>query len=143
MIRIIRTDSHDDEILAMDAVCFPDPVADTRLVLWPQCECWVALDGDEPVGYAVAYLRDGASYLDRYGVLPEHGGEGIGKRLLRAWLRWSKREGAEFAWTYTYARNGRSGNALISAGLRLWETPVHPGTTTPASERHCHWRVWL
>lgn len=133
MIRIVHTSDHDDEIAALDAACF------TREEAYPvsiiaASECWVALDGDDAIGYAVAETRDGAAYLDRYGVLPSHAGRGIGKRLVRAWLRWARRNGADYAWTYTVEANAQSINALVGCGFRAWR---------PEWARHgyCVWRL--
>jgi RimJ/RimL family protein N-acetyltransferase len=74
--------------------------------------------------------------VDRYGVAPSHAGSGIGKRLLRAWLRWAKNG---FAWTYTVADNARSINALINVGFRAWDTDVLPGGK-PRDYKYCLWR---
>lgn len=135
MIRIVRTDEHDDEIAACDRQCFTaDEAYPVELI--PSAECWVALDGDEVVGYAVAHVIQGAGYLDRYGVLPSHAGQGVGKRLVRAWLRWARREGCPHAWTYTVESNAQSINALIGCGLRAWRPEwARPG--------YCVWRVAL
>lgn len=132
MIRIIHTEDHDDEIAACDRVCFADGSA-YPVELVPSAECWVALDGDEVVGYAVAHALSGAAYLDRYGVLPTHAGRGLGKRLLHTWLRWGRRERLGYAWTYTLDSNAQSINALIACGLRAWR----PDWARPG---YCVWR---
>jgi len=132
MIRIVKSDDHDEEIAALDLVCFTKQEA-YPVEMPSSAECWVALDKDEVVGYLVAHVgvHEGSEchYVDRYGVAPSYAGSGIGKRLLRAWLRWAKQG---FAWTYTVADNARSINALINVGFRAWDTDVlrvsPPGT---------------
>lgn len=141
MIRIRYTDDHDDEILALDALLFPDPVLDDPLRIEPSAECWAAFDRDVLVGYAVAYLEpDGTHYLDRYGVAPEYAGHGLGRRLLRRWVTEARDAGAPCAWTYTHSHNAASINALTGAGFRAWAPGIYPRTGAPASERHCLWR---
>lgn len=141
-IRIVNTASHDDEIAALDLACFT-PEEAHPVELTPECECWVALDGDSVVGYAVAHLSVGSTYLDRYGVASTHAGRGIGKRLLRAWLAWSRRERAAYAWTYTHSHNASSINALIGVGFKAWAPGTFGGAGEPASPRHCQWRKGL
>lgn len=67
--------------------------------------CWVAVDGAQIVGYAIAQNRDRLWYLAAYGVLTSEQGHGIGKRLLDAVL--------------THA-DGRQG---------MFSATVHPGAT--------------
>lgn len=67
--------------------------------------CWVAADGAQIVGFAVAQNRDRLWYLATYGVLASRQGQGIGKRLLDAVL--------------THA-DGRQG---------MFSSSVHPGAT--------------
>ncbi|PXX71202.1 RimJ/RimL family protein N-acetyltransferase [Nocardia tenerifensis] len=67
--------------------------------------CWVAVDGEQVVGFAISQNRDRLWYLATYGVLPDRQGQGIGKRLLDAVL--------------THA-DGRPG---------MFSSTVHPGAT--------------
>lgn len=67
--------------------------------------CWVADDGAQIVGFAIAQNRDRLWYLATYGVLSSRQGHGIGKRLLDAVL--------------THA-DGRPG---------MFSSSVHPGAT--------------
>jgi GNAT superfamily N-acetyltransferase len=48
--------------------------------------CWVAADEDEVIGFAIAQNRERFWYLATYGVVPDHQGGGVGKRLLDAVL---------------------------------------------------------
>lgn len=119
--RILRTDDWDEDIEALDRACFLASEA-IRVDVKPEAARWIALAGDIPIGYAVAYAQPehGGSYLDRYGVLEEYSGRGLGKRLIRAWLGWARRGGAAFAWTYTVPKNAASINALCGCGFRAW-----------------------
>lgn len=147
-IRIRKSDEHFDEIASLDMMCFTTDEA-TPVELTDHSECWVALDGDEVVGYLVAYAANAelapvagcVHYVDRYGVASTHAGKGIGKRLLRAWLRWAH-EWPGFAWTYTVARNAQSINALFGAGFRAWDPDVLPSGETH-DRRYCVWRKEL
>ncbi|WP_378730554.1 GNAT family N-acetyltransferase [Nocardia brasiliensis] len=48
--------------------------------------CWVAVDGEQIVGFAISQNRDRLWYLATYGVLTGQQGHGIGRRLLDAVL---------------------------------------------------------
>ena len=55
---------------------------------------WVAADDDDrPVGFAVASALGSCAHLDEMDVLPEHGGRGLGARLLEAVCTWARRRG--------------------------------------------------
>jgi GNAT superfamily N-acetyltransferase len=67
--------------------------------------CWVAVEADEVIGFAISQNRDQVWYLATYGVLPNHQGKGTGRRLMDA--------------------------VLAHAGERpgLFSATVHPGAT--------------
>jgi len=67
--------------------------------------CWVALDGDDLVGFAFSQNRGRFWYLWTYGVLPSAQGRGIGRRLMDAVLAYA---------------DGRPG---------MFSSSVHPGAT--------------
>lgn len=67
--------------------------------------CWVAIDDEQVVGFAISQNRDRLWYLATYGVLPSSQGRGIGKRLLDAVLAHA---------------DGRRG---------MFSSTVHPGAT--------------
>lgn len=48
--------------------------------------CWVAVEGEDIVGFAISQNRDRLWYLATYGVLPDRQGQGIGRRLMDAAL---------------------------------------------------------
>jgi ribosomal protein S18 acetylase RimI-like enzyme len=132
-MRIRRSHEHDDEIQELDRDLFPVEYA-PPLQIPASADTWVAIDGDHVVGYLVAH----GAYLDRYGVHPTLAGRGIGRRLLRAWLR---SLGGGEAWTYTSADNAQSINALIRAGFRAWRPALLPAPWSRAPEYG--WCIWL
>ncbi|MEV6773352.1 GNAT family N-acetyltransferase [Nocardia sp. NPDC051030] len=67
--------------------------------------CWVAVDDEQIVGFAISQNRDCLWYLATYGVLPGQQGRGIGKRLIDAVL--------------THADNRRG----------MFSSTVHPAAT--------------
>lgn len=135
-MRVTRTHEHDDEIMDLDRALFP-PSDAPPLQIPAFADTWVALDAGEVGGYLVAQERDGVNYLDRYGVHPDHDGRGVGRRLLRAWLR-SARPG--YAWTYTSADNAPSINALIRVGFRAWRPTELPQPWNRPPEHG--WNIW-
>ncbi len=65
---------------------------------------WVAVDQqDTPVGFAVAGWRGGEPYLHELDVEPEHGGRGIGRRLVRRVGEWARAVGGESLLLSTFA----------------------------------------
>ena len=73
-------------------------------------------------------------YLCRAGVLKEHRGQGIQKRLIQIRLKKAKALGMNWAVTDTY-NNPASTNSLVSCGFRLFEP------TTPWGDANTlHWR---
>lgn len=137
---IIKSDDYDEEIKALDLQCFT-PKEAFPVELPPSAECWVALSKDEVVGYLVAHSYEGIHYVDRYGVSQTHAGKGLGKRLLRAWLRWARKDPTpnKYAWTYTVAKNAQSINALVGVGFRAWRPAKTPGGDIPLP-LYCIWR---
>lgn len=55
---------------------------------------WVVTDDhDLPVGYAVAMVVDGYAHLQQVSVLAEHGGKGLGRRLVDQVEEWARAHG--------------------------------------------------
>ena len=67
--------------------------------------CWVAVEDEDVVGFAISQNRDRLWYLATYGVLPDRQGQGIGRRLMDAALAHA---------------DGRSG---------IFSSTVHPAAT--------------
>ena len=82
-----------DETLAPEELA--EAQADGRL--------WVALAPDgEPVGFALACLVDGASYLEEIDVDPRHAQRGLGTALVRAACDWARAHGHRTLSLVTY-----------------------------------------
>jgi GNAT superfamily N-acetyltransferase len=87
----------------------------------PGTEWWIAEELGEVAGFASArILEDGSCYLSSAGVLAAHRGQGLQLRLIRARCQWGKKQGAEYALTYTMSYNVKSANSLIHAGFKLY-----------------------
>ena len=90
------------------------------------CWWWVIYDSrNRPV--AVAGMRAckakgniGLAYLTRSGVLTEHRGRGLQKRLIRARVAMAKRNRFKEVVTYTLNWNLASANSLASCGFNLY-----------------------
>ncbi len=68
-------------------------VIETELLEEAQSEArlWVALTDDRtPVGFAMADIVDGGAHLDEMDVMPDFGRQGIGTRLVRAFIDWAR-----------------------------------------------------
>jgi GNAT superfamily N-acetyltransferase len=57
-------------------------------------QVWVACTAnDVAVGMVIASARDGVAYVEEMDVLPEHGGRGLGARLLARVCAWAQAHG--------------------------------------------------
>lgn len=83
---------------------------------------WLAEDADgAAVGFAgLAHAYEGRGFLHRVGVLPEHRGNGLQKRLIRARERGGRGLGMVRLITYTSRTNSASLNSLVSCGYRFY-----------------------
>lgn len=109
-------DTHD-----LQVACLP---GDAPL---PQLEgdaVWIALVGNVPVGFVLFRDYGDLAVLERAGVLPDHAGQGVYQRLLRAAHRGLPRGRL---CTYTSNRNIASARGLLAAGWKLYEPTVRWG----------------
>ena len=114
---------------------FDDDIAETLDILHDLCfgttapkvpydygHWWIAYCDKEPVAFAgltPSTMGEGIGYLKRVGVLPEHRGRGLHKRLTRVREARAKRNGWHQLITDT-TDNVPSANNLIKAGYRLF-----------------------
>lgn len=85
---------------------------------------WLAYVDGRVAGYAglrVCKTEGGYGFLARAGVLREHRGQGLQRRLIRVRDREARRLGLRRSITYTSQRNYASANNLISCGYRLYD----------------------
>lgn len=122
-----------ETIRRLHAACFPhDRPLRPRLGWW-----WIVWCGGEAVGFAGLYLSSrwiDSVYLCRAGVLPEHRGRGLQRRLIRVRLRFARSIGMRWAVTDT-RHNPESGNNLIREGFLMF-TPSRPWSFSDA----CYWK---
>jgi GNAT superfamily N-acetyltransferase len=84
-------------------------------------DCWIALDGDEPVAAAGVYVAEGAGYLGFAATLPEHRGKGAQSALFAARIVRARERGCDTVLTETgELRDGLPGNSyrnILRAGF--------------------------
>jgi GNAT superfamily N-acetyltransferase len=85
-------------------------------------ECWLALDGDEPVGAAGVFEHDGVAYLGFAATLPQHRGKGAQGALLGHRIRRAAELGCDVVLTETgELRDDRPSGSyrnILRAGFR-------------------------
>lgn len=118
-------------VLPLDEICFPvDERISTEDSLW-----WIVWHGKKPVAYAgLRPCKDpknkGLAFLCRAGVLPDHRGRGLQKRLIRARERAARKLGVTRLITYCMPYNSPSINSLVSCGYRFyWPAEKWGGST--------------
>lgn len=127
--RIRSVDADDPDIIAeldrMHLVCFDgNGYGDNYDGWW-----WIAYDGfDEPAGFCgmveSVHFPGKRGYLCHAGVLPEHRGRGLQKRMIRVRLAAARRLGWGSVVSDTLEGNAVSANNLIECGFRMYEPVV-------------------
>ncbi len=116
-IRITQLDDLEDA-RELHALAFPED-------LWPGDDhtYWVARDGKTLLGMASAVHRPDEKYvyLSRCAVVQSAQGRGVGRRLIRARVKWAVAEGAAEAITYVSLKNYPSLLNLLKCGFQLYE----------------------
>jgi GNAT superfamily N-acetyltransferase len=125
---VIRAEQAPVAVLALDEICFPNDyrisLADS---LW-----WIVWKGKEAVGYAGLRpcqnpCNAGVGFLCRVGVVPEHRGKGLQKRLIKAREAEAKRIGLVELVTYCVPWNCPSINSLVACGYRFYRPETKYG----------------
>lgn len=128
MYRLREVDGFDDEISDLIIDLHRRTFADSAPAVVPDYgHWWLVYCGDLPCGFAgltPSTLGEGIGYLKRAGVLREHRGNGLQRRLITARERRARLNGWCRIVTDT-TDNIASANSLIGCGYRLFE-PVHP-----------------
>lgn len=122
-IRRIDPDEYADELIEIQKICLPES---TPIKPEENDEWWGAFLGDAVI--AVAAMRPSVrwpltGYLSRAGVLPEHRGNGLQRRLIDVRLRQAQRHGWQWVVTDTI-ENPVSSNNLIDCGFRMYEPKI-------------------
>ena len=125
--RIEKT-NNEELVLALQKWCLPEDTPEK----FEGSEWWVAYSDktDEAVGFG-GYTQSAhwhnTIYLCRAGVLPDHRGQGLQKRLIRVRLKHARKVGN--TWAYTdVSDNPASANSLISCGFKLYSPYLAWGT---------------
>jgi GNAT superfamily N-acetyltransferase len=124
VIRQANGASHSSELTGLQYLCFPnDEVLPVNAGLW-----WLVWFKGNPVGFAgITFPKESfpnAAHLSRAGVLPDHRGKGLQRRLIEVRARKAKALGLTHLITTTYC-NPVSSNNLIEYGFRCY-TPNEP-----------------
>lgn len=83
-----------------------------------QSKWFIAWEKGVPLGFAgITFWGNGKAFLSLAGVLPEHRGRGIQKRLIMARIAYAKKWGVHQVVTYTVVNNPESQRSLIKCGL--------------------------
>lgn len=85
----------------------------------------VAESDGQPAAYLTCHLNDQASQIGLVGVGEGHRGKGLATKLVRAFLSWSREQGARRALVVTQGRNLAAQrlyqrNGFITASMDLW-----------------------
>lgn len=108
-------------VLPLDEICFPtDERINPADSLW-----WIVWSGKKPVAYAGLRpcqnaQNKGLAFLCRAGVVPDHRGRGLQKRLIRVREGAARRLGIAELVTYCVPWNCASINSLVACGYRFY-----------------------
>lgn len=107
------------EITGFQHLLFPnDDLVDSGKGFW-----WLAFSKGHPVAFAgmnIVTSSPDMAFLCRAGVLPDHRGHGLQRRLIRVRVNKAKRLGLSNVISTTYD-NPRSANNLLAEGFRLYQ----------------------
>jgi len=99
---------------------------------------WVAVavlgDGEEPVGFAVARVLDGAIHLEELDVTPTHGQRGLGRQLVQTLCEWATQAGYSAVTLSTF--RDLPWNAPFYARLGFRQLPAEALTPGLLALRH-------
>lgn len=117
----VRRELNPVAVLALDEICFPE---DYRIKL-QNAHWWIVWHGKDAVGYAglrpcQQACNSGVAFLNRVGVLKEHRGHGLQKRLIRVRENAARALGMEEVVTYCMSWNYASVNSLVACGYRFY-----------------------
>jgi len=116
-MRIKKTDKV-DQIRELHARIFPQDDKD----ILDTDELWqIADDNNELVGFCSARVLDKEIiYFNWAGLLEKAWGQGLHKRMIKARVRWAKKNGFKYAITYTIIENIQSSKNLLKTGFELY-----------------------
>jgi predicted acetyltransferase len=125
-----------DKLSVLHRKCLPyDKTFDFAHGYW-----WIATKDGVDCGFAGLIYSpwwSDCGYLIRCGVVPDHRGQGLQKKLIRVRIRQAKALGLKWLITSTYD-NPASANSLISCGFKMFN-PSKPWMAKNTS----YWRLKL
>ncbi|MGA8519999.1 MAG: GNAT family N-acetyltransferase [Pseudonocardiaceae bacterium] len=91
--------------VGMDAIADEEPPSVDELAAFQQdSRAWVATDNiDQPVGYVLVDVVDGAAHVEQISVIPSHARRGLGRTLLETVVRWAEQQGLEAVTLTTFS----------------------------------------
>lgn len=129
MSYVIRAANGSGVVAKMQAVLFVDTMPDVDSGYW-----WLVTCDGKPAAFAgmeTSKYFQKTGYLCSAGVLWEHRGQGLQKRLIRIRVAKARSLGWDWAVTDTSPRNYASANSLIRCGFKLfkpWCTWAYSGS---------------
>lgn len=91
--------------VGMDAIADDEPPSVEELAVFQQGgRAWVATDDtDQPVGYLLVDVVDGAAHVEQVSVHPRHARQGLGRTLLETAVLWAQQQGLDAVTLTTFS----------------------------------------
>ena len=113
-------------IAYMNAVTVEVDIPDMKEGVWRIVWCGKKFAGFCGINPPVGAGRP--SFLVRAGVMADHRGHGLQKRLIDVRLKYARKMGWKRACTYTLCTNAPSANSLINRGFKVYNPPYKWGS---------------
>jgi GNAT superfamily N-acetyltransferase len=92
---------------------------------------WVAMTGDELVGYILVDVIEGTAHIEQVSVLPEYQGQGVGRTLVQQVADWARTSGGTAVTLTTFGHIPWNRPLYEHLGFRvLGEDEIGPGLRT-------------
>jgi ribosomal protein S18 acetylase RimI-like enzyme len=107
--------------VGMDAIADDDPPSLDELAAFQQDgRAWVATDDtDQPVGYIVVDVVDGAAHVEQVSVHPSHARQGLGRALLGTVVLWAEQQGLDAVTLTTFSDVPWNAPYYLRLGFRI------------------------
>lgn len=114
----IRRTAQFENIILLNTVIFPcDP-----LEIDKKSRGWLVYHQNTPAAFCtMRMLEDSIAFMDRGGILDEHRGRGLHKRLIRVREKYARAQGFQTVITYVMADNYASLFTLVRHGYKMYE----------------------
>lgn len=140
MQQIERLSGQQFRTVGLDSIADDEPPSVEELASYArEGRCWVAHDGDDLVGYAIAYEVDGNAHLEQVSVVPEHQGRGVGRMLVDVVKSWARAQSHSAVTLTTFADVPWNRSLYEHLGFRvLADEELGPGLRAVRSEEAAH-----